>query len=752
MIGVLLIAVTVMASPISEQSKMYDASPASFLAEPTCLLFGWINSSLTHDGIEDAVISASLEDHSFHNYTYTNETGYYEIEVPRDQLSVYCFARGHLAYTSEVDTTGQAIYRLDAELEAEPTAPEVSMTLDQDSSISRQNPLRVNVVVEDFNLVAVSVMLGGVHDMSNEWVNFTPVDAGGVYFHEWEDSVFGDFQYAYEDDTFDGLFTWPATTMRAGYLVTSSNREHVQMWSERSISGEVSYGVAAFYTNDTLDMAEGVAWFNNESGEYEEFQFRNTTTFEDSDIPDALPEDDGVITPFEVIYPWKLDSSGADDIFDWFTPMRRTLDPRSVASTTFEYDDTALSGDYIAILMATDEVTNMAWTEELFTVDSDPPVADAGEEQTIIQGAEAALSGSGSSDNVGIVNFIWSFEDDGQDITLYGEVVSYEFSEAGAHQITLTVRDAGLNEDQDTTVVYVDGQVPTAEAGPGEMTVPEDVPVVFDGGDSEDDVGIADYSWEIVELEEYGVGSAFTFTFDQPGVYHVELIVVDRVGQVSEPDMITVTVTDETVPDADAGEDMQAVVGASVILNGSGSSDNVGIESYRWSGDDGEPWELLGMTVERMFESTGTHVITLDVFDEAGNSGTDTLTIHVVEPPVADAGEDGEVHVGDLVYLNASGSSDDTGIENYTWIFEYDGETTHLYGEMAEFTFDIDGTYDINLTVTDEHGLKGYDNVTVTVTEKSTSTGFVLYAVAAVAALVALLAVGMLLTKRKGPK
>lgn len=750
LVVIVLIGAAGTTDPVLEQADAHNDVLALPLAEPTCLLFGWINSSSTHEGIEGAIISVASEDYAFSNYAYTNETGYFCMEVPRCLLYVYCLAGGFYAYESDIDATGQAVYRLDVELNEEPTVPVGTIILDQNYSISQHNPLVAEVRVEDFNLKVVSITLGRIHNRSGEWLNITSAIAGGgVFFREWGDSAFGDFQYSYEDGVLDARCTWPAVSEGAGYLVNSNSREHVQAYGVRSISGEVSYGISAYYTNDTVEMKEGLAWFNNESGEYEGFQFLNFTSLEDPDLPDAAQEEDGVITPFELITKWKLDWSGDDDPTDWYELGKIEYPARPAMETTYEYDDTALSGEYVAIMMMIDEVSNWALADELFTVDTTPPVADAGEELTVVPGTTVAFDGSGSSDNIGIVNFTWRLEEGGEPVTLFGETPSHMFLEPSAHEITLTVRDAGLNEDQVTTFVCVDGLTPIAEAGPSERTVPEDLPVVFDGGDSQDDFGIMEYLWEVVELEEHWTGEISMFTFDQPGTYHVELVVVDNAGRVSEPDSITVTVTDETPPDADAGEDMIIVAGESVVLNGSASTDNVAIDTWVWSGDDSGSWTLMGMTVARVFETPGTYEITLEVFDGAGNSDTETLTLMVVEHPVADAGQDIDAIVGEVVFLNAYGSSDDTEIVNYTWTFEYDGETVVEYGEVAAFVFDIEGVYEVNLTVTDDLGLKGHDTVEVTVTKASTGAGLAPYVAAAIVVLVAAAVIGVMLMRRR---
>lgn len=84
-------------------------------------------------------------------------------------------------------------------------------------------------------------------------------------------------------------------------------------------------------------------------------------------------------------------------------------------------------------------------------------------------------------------------------------------------------------------------------------------------------------------------------------------------------------------------------------------------------------------------------------------------------PPVADAGEDFTVNVGEKFTLNGTASYDNVGIVNYTWELSEDGNNTYLYGPEPEFVLKTKGEHIINLTVYDEAGSWDNDSVTVTI-------------------------------------
>jgi uncharacterized membrane protein len=85
------------------------------------------------------------------------------------------------------------------------------------------------------------------------------------------------------------------------------------------------------------------------------------------------------------------------------------------------------------------------------------------------------------------------------------------------------------------------------------------------------------------------------------------------------------------------------------------------------------------------------------------------------ESPTADAGDDVTIVVGETVVFDGTGSTDDVGIQNYTWEFVYDDETQLLYGPAPEFEFWTVGNYTVTLTVNDTDGHTSTDIVVVLV-------------------------------------
>jgi PKD repeat protein len=178
-----------------------------------------------------------------------------------------------------------------------------------------------------------------------------------------------------------------------------------------------------------------------------------------------------------------------------------------------------------------------------------PPVAEAGPNQTVNQGALVHFDGSGSTDNRGIISYTWTFVD-GISRKLIGENPTYTFTNAGIYTATLNVTDAAGNWDTDSMTVTVrDVTPPIAQAG-SNQTVNEGTLVHFSGSGSSDNVGIVSYVWTFMDGTAKTLnGISPTYTFHVPGIYLVTLNVTDTAGNWKMDTVtITVAVLDATPP------------------------------------------------------------------------------------------------------------------------------------------------------------------------------------------------------------
>jgi len=206
-------------------------------------------------------------------------------------------------------------------------------------------------------------------------------------------------------------------------------------------------------------------------------------------------------------------------------------------TTTYVF---ATPGVYTVTLNATDAAGNYDTDAVSITVlDVTIPVANAGSDQTVKEGATVTFNGSNSFDNVAVSSFSWTFMDEVPK-TLSGPNSSYIFNIPGAYIITLNVSDVAGNWATDTVLITVlDITKPIAEAGLN-RTVEAGASVVFDAIGSSDNVGIVSYDWDFGD-ESFGIGVSSVHVYTRPGVYIVTLTVADEAGNSSQ-DSCAVTV------------------------------------------------------------------------------------------------------------------------------------------------------------------------------------------------------------------
>ena len=267
---------------------------------------------------------------------------------------------------------------------------------------------------------------------------------------------------------------------------------------------------------------------------------------------------------------------------------------------------------------------------------------------------------------------------------------------------------------------------PVANAG-ADQTVKVDGLVILDGTGSYDPDGNypLTYAWEIISTPSGSTAissasdsseSTFSFTVDLPGEYTIQLVVTDSLGTASEPYLVLVS-TSNSMPVADAGSNQAlSKEGITVQLDGSQSFDPDGDPiTYAWSITSKPPFSSAALNdptaVNPTFvaDSLGTYVIELIVTD---NQGLDSFPDEVVVSsenvkPVADAGGNQVVLVGETVFLDGSGSYDvNLDPLTYSWNMasKPKGSLTVLIGaetEYPNFEPDIQGIYTPNLVVND---------------------------------------------------
>jgi len=386
------------------------------------------------------------------------------------------------------------------------------------------------------------------------------------------------------------------------------------------------------------------------------------------------------------------------------------------------------AGTYVVQLMATVIATGLSSSAQatITVVLPPPPVANAGANQGAIVNSTVQLDGTASFDPSNLpLSYLWSFTSvpSGSGAALSGATTAkptFVPDLLGVYQLQLVVSNGFENSVAATTQVTVNDQPPVANAGPNQ-TVTIGSTVTLNGSGSTDvDGHPLTYQWSITSAPQ-GSASVLanpasvtpTFVVDRVGNYTVQLVVNDGFLN-SQPATVTIS-TNDVAPVANAGPSQTILVGATVQLDGSGSTDVDGNPlTYSWSFvsvPQGSSAALSSVTaVQPTFvaDRVGNYVVQLIVNDGFLNSSPATVTISTNDvPPVTIPGLNQTVVAGTQVTLDGSKSTDSDGLPlSYQWalLTKPSGSAAALTSPSAvttAFTADLPGNYVVQLIVND---------------------------------------------------
>jgi len=358
------------------------------------------------------------------------------------------------------------------------------------------------------------------------------------------------------------------------------------------------------------------------------------------------------------------------------------------------------------------------------------PVADAGADQTV-NPTRVYLDGSGSRDpNGDTLKYTWSQVSGPVSVQIENATsvrASFVGTKAGVYRFMLKCFD-GKSSSSDTVNVTVRNVAPSVSAG-NDMTIDAQTRVTLHAAGTDPNGDSLSYLWRLVS----GTGVVLpdmasqdiAVTFTAAGQYRFSVTCSDGLLSSSADEVVvTVNAPENQAPTADAGQDQDVQLGQRVMLDGGASSDPDGDTlSYSWRQISGIQVELHGsQTAAPYFDaaSEGTREFELVVSDGKASSVPDRVTVRVLKQnsaPVADAGDDILVYVGDLTTLDASGSFDDDGdILTYSWIQTSGARVTlsNAATVRPNFTPTTSGVLTFTVRVSDGRTVS-QDSVTVTV-------------------------------------
>lgn len=403
-------------------------------------------------------------------------------------------------------------------------------------------------------------------------------------------------------------------------------------------------------------------------------------------------------------------------------------------------------GIYLLSLVVTDSLGASSTADQVvITVINTPPVANAGADLTAYLNNTVMLDGSESYDSDGNtpLSYAWSLvSKPGGSVAALSNAQAVKptltIDKPGSYILYLVVTDAlGAASAVDQVIINTVNATPVARAG-ADQAVHVGLTAQLDGGlssDADGDTPLA-YAWFIVSKP---AGSAAvlssaqsvsaSFVPDIVGTYVLSLIVTDQLGASSAADQIVINASNAT-PIAQAGPDKSVHIGATAVLDGSGSTDGDGDYplSYAWVLESRPMSSASTLTnahavnASLTVDKAGDYVVSLVVTDKLGAvSVADTLVISTTNvAPVANAGTDQAImRVNGTVQLDGTASYDPDGDPiQFLWTFDSmpassAAQFNDKTSPQPRFVADTHGDYIVRLTVTDMYGLTGIATVSV---------------------------------------
>jgi len=240
---------------------------------------------------------------------------------------------------------------------------------------------------------------------------------------------------------------------------------------------------------------------------------------------------------------------------------------------------------------------------------------------------------------------------------------------------------------------------PHAVADADDAVIAEGLELQFYGNESWDEDGnIVSYTWD------FGDGN-FAYTdnpihiFTQNGTYNVKLTVCDN-NDLCDSMILNIFVNKPPIAVVEISK-LTIMLGETIAFDASESYDIDGdVEFYYWNFDDG--YTSSQATADHEYKNSGTYNVSLKIIDDLNDITTVYYTIEVINRlPIVNfqyftPGTGTTLATFEFTDLSFDHDGD---IEQWNWDFG-DGGTSDL--QNPDYQFDLPGTYDVTLSVTDD--------------------------------------------------
>lgn len=309
----------------------------------------------------------------------------------------------------------------------------------------------------------------------------------------------------------------------------------------------------------------------------------------------------------------------------------------------------AKPGIYPVKLILSDSFDKVVFVDQHRVYVYSPPVADAGDDQTVCLGKPVILDGSRSQTtnfiercfNCELLSYNWDFGD-GSPVEK-GVRVKHTYKLPGTYKATLTIYDGKgrkCSVDKDSVIISVITRPALVLRKAGLLCVNQDAEfaVFFNATEAAFlDRNAFNYTWDFGDGAVKQGGPEITYAYAKSGEYLVTVTADDGKGTVCSRDTTTMPVKVNALPVADAGPNLVCCVNAKSLFDGGASFDPEGGKlTYFW--DFGDGTTAKGMRVAHTYKKTGLYKVILTVEDDSGtscNSSSSSFVANVSEKPVA---------------------------------------------------------------------------------------------------------------------
>lgn len=359
--------------------------------------------------------------------------------------------------------------------------------------------------------------------------------------------------------------------------------------------------------------------------------------------PDQLVESGAAV----VLTGSGTDSDGAIASYAWLQTAGPTVALTDAASAISGFTAPVLKNDTVLSFQLTTTDNEGASSTDTVNVTvkaapNQPPVANAGQAQTVVMGATVNLTGTGTDADGTVATYAWT-QIAGPQVTINGvntANASFVAPAVTANTIfgfQLTVTDnLGATGTATVAITVIPNVPPVVSAGTAQ-TVNEGAVVTLAGSATDSDGNIASYLWTqtagpaVTLVNANTAGASFVAPWvTADTVLTFQLTATDNLGSSGSASVsVTVKNVPSAPPVADAGGAYATTAGRVLTFNGSGSSDPEGAAlTYQWNFGDGSTG--TGVRPTHTYSSAGTYTVTLIVSDGEQSSAPDTATVLVL--------------------------------------------------------------------------------------------------------------------------